>query len=92
MILRDALSRDELKLHFQPKVDSKTHALMGVEALLRWQHPIKGTISPEVFIPAAERFGLINQIGDWVIEESCRVLHRLRRQNITLKIAINLSP
>jgi diguanylate cyclase (GGDEF)-like protein len=90
--LRDALSRNEFKLYFQPKVDSRTHALVGVEALLRWQHPIKGTISPEIFIPAAERFGLINQIGDWVIEESCRVLHRLRRQNVTLKIAINLSP
>ncbi len=90
--LRNALSRGELKLYFQPKVDSKTHALMGAEALLRWQHPIKGEISPEIFIPVAERFGLINQIGHWVIEESCRVLHRLREQGIALKISINLSP
>ncbi len=90
--LRDALSRSEFKLYFQPKVDSKTHALAGAEALLRWQHPTKGMISPEIFIPAAERFGLINQIGDWVIEESCRVLYRLRSQKIALKIAINLSP
>ncbi len=90
--LRDALSRNELKLHFQPKVDSKTHALMGVEALLRWQHPVKGSVAPEIFIPAAERFGLISQIGDWVIEESCRVSHRLREQGVHLKIAINLSP
>lgn len=90
--LRDALSKDELKLYFQPKVDSKTYALVGVEALLRWQHPVKGMIAPEVFVPAAERFGLINQIGDWVIEESCRVLHRLREQGIPLQISINLSP
>jgi diguanylate cyclase (GGDEF)-like protein len=90
--LRHALSRDEFKLHFQPKIDSKTCAVVGVEALLRWEHPVKGTIAPATFIPAAERFGLINQIGDWVIEESCRALHRLRAQGTTLNIAINLSP
>ena len=90
--LRHALSRDELKLYFQPKIDSKTRAVAGVEALLRWKHPIKGMVAPTTFIPAAERFGLINQIGDWVIEESCRTLHRLRVQGITLNIAINLSP
>ena len=90
--LRHALSKDEFKLHFQPKIDSKTSAVVGVEALLRWEHPVKGTIAPATFIPAAERFGLINQIGDWVIEESCRTLHRLRAQGTTLNIAINLSP
>ncbi|MEO8418001.1 MAG: EAL domain-containing protein [Methylophilaceae bacterium] len=90
--IRQALSRDELKLYFQPKIDSKTCAVVGVEALLRWKHPIKGRIAPTTFIPAAERFGMINQIGDWVIEESCRALYRLRAQGITLKIAINLSP
>jgi diguanylate cyclase (GGDEF)-like protein len=90
--LRHALSKDEFKLHFQPKIDSTTCAVVGVEALLRWEHPVKGTIAPATFIPAAERFGLINQIGDWVIEESCRTLHRLRAQGTTLNIAINLSP
>ena len=90
--LRHALSKDEFKLHFQPKVDSRTYAPVGVEALLRWDHPIKGTISPAAFIPAAERFGLINQIGDWVIEESCRIMHRMRSQGIMLNISINLSP
>jgi diguanylate cyclase (GGDEF)-like protein len=90
--LRNALSKDEFKLHFQPKIDSKTSAVVGVEALLRWEHPIKGMIAPAAFIPAAERFGLINHIGEWMIEESCRTLHRLRAQGITLNIAINLSP
>jgi diguanylate cyclase (GGDEF)-like protein len=89
--LREALAKDQFKLYFQPKVDSKSHRLAGVEALLRWQHPIKGTIAPETFIPAAERFGLVNQIGEWVIEEACRTLHHMREQGIDLNISINLS-
>jgi len=89
--LRLALSRNEFKLHFQPKLDGRTQALIGVEALLRWEHPVKGTIAPSVFLPAAERFGLINQIGDWVIEEACSIQHRLRSQGIKLNISINLS-
>ena len=90
--LNQALANNEFKLLFQPKIDSKTNALTGVEALLRWRHPVRGMIYPEVFVPAAERFGLINHIGDWVVEEVCRVLYRLRGQGITLNIAINLSP
>lgn len=89
--LRQALSRSEFKLHFQPKIDGRTQTLIGVEALLRWEHPVKGTIAPTVFLPAAERFGLINQIGDWVIEEACRIQHRLRSKGITINISINLS-
>jgi diguanylate cyclase (GGDEF)-like protein len=89
--LREALAKDQFKLYFQPKVDSKSHRLAGVEALLRWQHPLKGTIAPETFIPAAERFGLVNQIGEWVIEEACRTLHHMREQDIDLNISINLS-
>lgn len=89
--LRDALSKDQFKLYFQPKIDSKSHRIAGVEALLRWQHPSKGTIAPEIFIPAAERFGLVNQIGEWVIEEACRTLHHMRDQGIDLNISINLS-
>lgn len=89
--LRLALTKDEFRLHFQPKIDSKTQALIGVEALLRWEHPAKGTLSPAVFLPAAERFGLISQIGDWVIEEACRIQHNLRNKGIVLNISINLS-
>lgn len=90
--LSHALAKDEFRLHFQPKVDSKTQSLTGAEVLLRWQHPIKGMLSPAAFIPAAEKFGLINQIGEWVIEESCRTLHRLRSQDLGLKLSLNLSP
>ncbi|HEY8119309.1 MAG TPA: EAL domain-containing protein [Methylophilaceae bacterium] len=86
-----ALLSDEFKLYFQPKVDSTTHKLAGIEALLRWQHPDKGLLEPEHFIPAAERFGLMNQIGNWVIEESCRIQHRMRSQSINLNVSINLS-
>lgn len=90
--LSHALAKDEFRLHFQPKVDSKTQSLTGAEVLLRWQHPIKGMLAPAAFIPAAEKFGLINQIGEWVIEESCRTLHRLRSQDLGLKLSLNLSP
>lgn len=90
--LAQALLKDEFRLHFQPKIDSNTNAMAGVEALLRWQHPTKGMIAPGVFIPAAERFGLINPISEWVIEESCRIIHRMRSQGVNLHIAVNLSP
>lgn len=86
-----ALTNKEFRLYFQPKIDSASHALVGMEALLRWQHPSKGLIEPGKFIAAAERFGLINQIGDWVIEESCRIQHMARSQGLDMRIAINLS-
>ncbi|PKO26331.1 MAG: hypothetical protein CVU35_00255 [Betaproteobacteria bacterium HGW-Betaproteobacteria-8] len=89
--LKVALERNEFELYYQPKVDSKTYSLAGVEALLRWQHPTKGWITPSIFIPAAERFGLMNQISHWVVEESCRTLHRMRSMGIHLQISINLS-
>jgi diguanylate cyclase (GGDEF)-like protein len=89
--LKLALERNEFELYFQPKIDSKSGLLAGVEALLRWQHPEKGWIAPNIFIAAAERFGMMNQISHWVIEESCRTLHRLRSMGIHLQISINLS-
>lgn len=89
--LKLALERNEFELYFQPKIDSKTNLLAGVEALLRWEHPSKGWIAPSIFIHAAERFGMMNQINHWVVEESCRTLHRLRSKGIHLQISINLS-
>lgn len=89
--LKNAIERNELELYYQPKVDSKTYSLSGVEALLRWQHPIKGWIAPDVFIMAAERFGLMNQVSHWVVEESCRTLHRMRSMGLHLQVSINLS-
>jgi len=89
--LRHAVERNELSLHYQPKVSARSGSLVGVEALLRWQHPLRGMVGPAVFIPIAERFGLINGLGDWVIEEACRQMAAWRNAGQRTRVAINLS-
>jgi EAL domain-containing protein (putative c-di-GMP-specific phosphodiesterase class I) len=69
--LRCALERKELSLHYQPKINLKTKAIVGAEALLRWTHPTRGSISPSRFIPVAEDTGMILSIGAWVLREAC---------------------
>lgn len=69
--VRQALNQNSLALAYQPIVDAQTGALVGREALLRWNHPLRGPISPETFIPIIEDAGLIHRIGDWVIREAC---------------------
>ena len=89
--LRHAVQRGELQLVYQPKVDARSLQITAAEALLRWQHPQRGTISPAVFIPLAERHGLINTIGRWVIEEACRQAAQWRQQGLRMRVAVNLS-
>jgi diguanylate cyclase (GGDEF)-like protein/PAS domain S-box-containing protein len=69
--LRRALDRNEFALHYQPKIDFKTGAIVGAEALIRWMHPTRGLVSPAEFIPVAEDSGLIRRIGSWVLNAAC---------------------
>lgn len=89
--LRDAVETGQLQLHYQPKISGRTGQVNGVEALLRWIHPVRGPISPAVFIPIAERFGLINAIGAWVIDEACRQMGAWQAQGSKVRVAVNLS-
>lgn len=70
--LRRALERNEFSLHYQPKIDLSTGGIIGAEALIRWTHPTRGSVSPAQFIPVAEECGIIQGIGHWVLREACR--------------------
>jgi diguanylate cyclase (GGDEF)-like protein len=89
--LRLAIERGELALHYQPKVSAGREVITGVEALVRWHHPTRGLLSPAVFIPVAERFGLISALGNWVMEEACRQIAAWQKQGLRLRVAVNLS-
>ena len=90
--LRHALDRNELLLHYQPKVDVQTGRITGVEALMRWQHPERGLVPPGVFIPVAEETGLIVAMGEWVLEEACRQKQQWREAGLpAIDMAINLA-
>lgn len=90
--LRGALDRDEFILNFQPIISLKMNKIAGFESLVRWRHPERGIISPEIFIPIAEETGLILQLGKWVLIESCRQLKRwLNRIPEPLFVSVNVS-
>ncbi|MDP2112015.1 MAG: EAL domain-containing protein [Thiobacillus sp.] len=90
--LKHALVRKELALHYQPKLEIRSGRLVGWEALLRWQSPELGAVSPEEFIPVAEQSGLILPIGDWVLREACRQMRVWQDQGLAAgSMAVNLS-
>ncbi|WP_010629399.1 EAL domain-containing protein [Halomonas sp. KM-1] len=90
--LRHAIDNGELRLHLQPQVDADRHVI-GAEALVRWQHPARGFVSPGEFIPLAEESGLILPLGSWVLQEGCRLLGEWRRRSefSDLKLSLNVS-
>jgi diguanylate cyclase (GGDEF)-like protein/PAS domain S-box-containing protein len=91
--LRRALDAGELRLHFQPLVDLDASAVCGLEALVRWQHPVLGLMSPAEFIPVAEETGLILPLGEWVLGEALRQNRRWQEAGLPpLPISVNLSP
>lgn len=87
--LRQGLEQSEFELHYQPLVNLESNSLCGVEALLRWNHPKRGVVPPDEFIPLAEEIGLIIPIGEWVIRTACM---QAARWPADVKIAVNLSP
>jgi diguanylate cyclase (GGDEF)-like protein/PAS domain S-box-containing protein len=90
--LRLAIQNEEWELHYQPKMDIKTKSIIGVEALIRWKHPVRGLLSPFEFIDFAEQRGLIVDIGDWVIKTACNQLKEWAKLGLVdYKIAVNLS-
>lgn len=91
--LRRAIETDQLMLYFQPQFDLQTGSMMGMEALVRWNHPDRGVVSPAHFIPLAEETGLIVALGDWVLRTSCAQQKKwLEAGKYTRKVAVNLSP
>jgi diguanylate cyclase (GGDEF)-like protein/PAS domain S-box-containing protein len=91
--LRSAVARQELVLHYQPRVDALTGRPTGIEGLVRWNHPARGLIAPGLFIPIAEETGLIETIGQWVLETACADLRKwLDQGGEPLRMSINLSP
>jgi EAL domain-containing protein (putative c-di-GMP-specific phosphodiesterase class I) len=90
--LRTAVGNDQLRVMYQPQIDLRSGAVVGAEALVRWQHPTEGLLGPDRFIPLAEDLGLVSAIDHWVLEETCAQLRRWHDAGLPpLRVAVNLS-
>ena len=90
--LRHALAKNQFRLHYQPQVDAVTHKIVAVEALLRWDHPERGTILPSEFISYCEEIGLIQPLGDWILDSVCQDLKLWMAMDLELpRVAVNMS-
>ncbi len=87
--LLQALAHDEFKVYYQPIADTITREIYGYEALVRWFHPVRGAVPPTVFIPVAEKIGLINTLGEWVLKTACA---EAASWATPLKVSVNVSP
>jgi EAL domain-containing protein (putative c-di-GMP-specific phosphodiesterase class I) len=90
--LRRAIEQDELVLHYQPKLAMATGKLVGVEALVRWQHPTRGLLAPGAFVPIAENTALMSSMTDWVLRSAIAQAADWRRAGWTVPVAVNVSP
>ena len=90
--MRAALEHGEFNLHYQPQFDAQSGRICGVEALIRWQHPVRGMVAPSEFIAAAEASGLIIPIGQWVLQTACLDAARWQQAGHPVRVAVNLSP
>lgn len=90
--LREAVARRQFHLHFQPIVDTATGQIRKAEALIRWDHPVRGVVSPADFVPLAEETGLIGQLGDWVFREAARWAGRWAEWVDGFQVSVNVSP
>ncbi|MGV8899402.1 MAG: EAL domain-containing protein [Burkholderiaceae bacterium] len=91
--LRRAIREGELRLHYQPQINAVNGRLLGIEALVRWQHPTRGLVPPLRFIPVAEELGLIEDVGNWVLDEACRQMREWLDNGVPVPcVAVNVAP
>ena len=89
--LRQAAEAGQFELYFQPKIDARSLQVTAAEALLRWHHPTRGFVSPAIFIPLAEKYGLMGTIGPWVISQACRTAGTWLQAGLRMRVAVNIS-
>ena len=90
--LKIAVQEEQFEVYYQPKINLQTRQVIGAEALVRWNHPAKGRVSPEIFVPVAEEAGLIIELGEWILRTACRQNHSLQEIGYAgLSVAVNIS-